>query len=277
MSDRKVVSKVQRIDRNKKPVQKEPVVKPEVKDFKNYLNVFNFITRLPGSGKAVKFKPMSIGTLKSFLTVSEDEYDPITMTEMLDQIFENCVINEDFDPNEMYVNDRYALLLEIRKKTKGETNQITITCPECKGQSVQTIDFEKIEVKEMPKNVNHIVKITDELSIEMDYETRQDELIAFDFFNELKKDLKKEQWDTELNLCVLAQTIKEIITPDGPQEDITINDKKYLIENIPQPLYQKITKWHEENAFGPDLTVEIKCPHCNFTKKEDITDLNFFS
>ena len=279
MSGKKVVAKVQKPILKPKPVAED--VTQRQTSFRDYLNVFEFDYKLPGSGEKLKFKPITIGALKGFLTL-EGEADPIQITGMFDKLFSETVLTPDFDPGTMYIYDRYALLLEIRKKTKGETNQFEMTCPECKGQSVQTIDFAKIISKKMKPDIEHIVELTEHLSVKLRFLTRDLELEVYEVAGQIKKEeqLTDAQADTELSLLLEAQTIEDIITPEGPEKlDFPLFDKKFLLENIPQPLYGKINKWHEDNHFGPDLTIEVKCSHCDFKVSEEITDLNlnFFS
>jgi len=278
MSGKKVVSKVQ------KPIQPRPVaedVAQRQKSFRDYLNVFEFDYKLPGSGETLKFKPITIGALKGFLTL-EGEADPIQITGMFDKLFSEVVLTPDFDPGTMYIYDRYALLLEIKKQTKGETNQFEMTCPECKGQSVQTIDFSKIISKKMKSDIEYIVELTEHLSVKLRFLTRDLELEVYNTAEQVKKEeqLTEAQANTELSLLLEAQTIEEIITPAGPEQlDFPLFDKKFLLENIPQPLYEKLNKWHDDHHFGPDLKIEVGCSHCDFKISEDITDLNlnFFS
>jgi hypothetical protein len=211
----KAVSKVKKVTTKKKLVPKEVV---KQKSFKDYLNVFEFLFQLPGSKETIKFKPISIGSLKGFLTF-EGEVEPMEVTRMFDKLFSEVVISpEDFDPTDMYVYDRYALLLEIRKKTKGETNQFEMKCPECKGQSVQSVDFDKIESKPMIEG-DPIIQLTESLSVKMRHLTRLQELEVYETVEQLKveHDLSKNELETETGLLLEAQTIDEIITPDGPQ------------------------------------------------------------
>jgi len=279
MSGKKVVSKVQKPSLKPKPVAED--VTQRQKSFKDYLNVFEFDYKLPGSGEILKIKPITIGALKGFLTL-DGEVDPVKVTGMFDDLFSEVVLTPDFDPSKMYVYDRYALLLEIRKITKGEKNQFEMTCPECKGQSIQTIDFSKIVSKKRKPDINHFVELTEHLSVKLRFLTRELEMEVYETSAHVKEEeqLSEAQANTELSLMLEAQSIEEIITPEGPQKlDFPLFDKKYLLENIPQPLYEKLNKWHEDNHFGPDLSVEIKCSHCDFKMSEDITDLNlnFFS
>ena len=124
----------------KKPVVKKVIKEPKkivTRDFKDYLNVFEFKTFLPGVEEEIIFKPLTIGTIKQIASYSEDEPDAGTLTNMFDEIFKKSVVSENFDPLEIYLQDRYFLILEIRKKTKGETIKYTLTCPKCKSQSPQ--------------------------------------------------------------------------------------------------------------------------------------------
>ena len=274
MAKKKVVAKL---------VKEQPVTtvkKVPSKDFKDYLNVFEFTCVLPGTGQKVKFKPLTIGNIKQIASYSEDEPTAGTLTNMFDEILKNSVISEDFDPLEIYLQDRYFLILEIRKKTKGEVVEYNMTCPECKSQSKQKIDFDTIPVKPKRDDIDYNVLITDELSIRLRHLLRREEKEIYDLWSAFKKGGKYEKdVEAELDLAVLleAQSIESIITPGGIQDDITIEDKKYLLENIPQPLYSKVADWYNEYDFGPEMTIKVKCPHCKFESEQDITSSNFFS
>jgi len=266
-----------------KMVKQEPVTKVKKvpsKDFKDYLNVFEFDCVLPGTGQTVKFKPLTIGNIKQIASYSEDTPTAGTLTNMFDEILKNSVTSEDFDPLEIYLQDRYFLILEIRKKTKGEVVEYNMTCPGCKSQSRQKIDFETIPVKPKRDDINYDVPITEELTIRLRHLLRNEEKEIYDLWDEFKKDNQYENsTEADLDLAVLleAQSIEDIITPAGIQEGITILDKKYLLENIPQPLYKKVSDWYDKYDFGPEMTIKVKCPHCNFESEQDITNTDFFS
>jgi hypothetical protein len=282
---RKIVSPIKKVSKKAAPPQPEVVEEVEYveeqptqqfKDFKEYLNVFEFDCILPGSGKRIRFKPMTVKALKRMLTREDENTSAEAYTEMFDELFRNSVLNENFDPHELLVFDRYVLLLEIRKKTKGEKSEVTVTCGKCKGQSVQSIDFEDIEILPVPDNIDYTIPITSDLSITMKYLTRADELVVFQIANEETKGMKQLQKETETAIWMDAAAVDEIVTPQGPQPGITIYDKKYLLENLPQPLYAEIQGWHERYKFGPELEIKLKCPHCKHELQEDVTDLNFF-
>ena len=99
-----------------KPKAVTKVQKVPSKDFKDYLNVFEFDCVLPGTGQKVKFKPLTIGNIKQIASYSEEEPSSGTLTNMFDEIFRNSVITEDFDPLSIYLQDRYFIINDLRIK-----------------------------------------------------------------------------------------------------------------------------------------------------------------
>ena len=86
-------------------------------DFKKYLNVYEFETTLPGSGVTIKFKPITTGQMKKLL-VYENETDPSMVEEAMDELINSSVSTEGFDVKDVWLQDRFFLLVEIRRKTK---------------------------------------------------------------------------------------------------------------------------------------------------------------
>ena len=67
-----------------------------------------------------------------------------------------------------------------------------------------------------------------------------------------------------------ATGIKSITTPDGTEEDVSIVDRKYLLENISTGSYDDIKEWYNNNDFGVDFTFKIVCGNCDNDHKFDI-------
>lgn len=244
----------------------------EVKGFRDYLNVYEFETTLPGIRKKIKFKPITTGQLKRLL-IYEKEENPAKIESALDELISSSVISEDFDIGELYLQDRFFLLLEIRKKTKGNIHKWQFTCPKCNSQSLQTFDLNTVIIKEKPKEINNVVELDENIKVELDYITRKDQDRIMKTINPAMSDL---QYMTELMVSSHAHSIKSIITPEGKNNKVPFSEKKYLLENIPTGLYDKIRDWFENNDFGPDLKFTVNCDNCNLSQTIDVPVEDFF-
>ena len=242
-------------------------------DFRKYLNVYDFDVVLPGSGEIIKFKPITTGQMKKLLTV-ENTDNPEVIENALDELISSSIITEGFNIKDLYIQDRFFLLVELRKKTKGNAYQFNIKCPDCSSQSIVNIDLNSLNIKKRPEDINHVIKLNDDISIEMDYIKRYDNQIAFNEINK-RLDFNDIQKQVESIIYTYATVMRKVITPDGENE-ISFIDALFLLNNIKQSEYEKIVKWYNDNDFGLDFTYTINCPHCKYSKVESIPVDNFF-
>lgn len=265
----------------KKVSETKEIVKEEKKeaDFKNYLNVFEFDITLPGSGEKLLIKPLTTKDIKKLLQYEGVEDDFALMTQIFDDIIFQSVITEGFDLGELYLQDRFHLLLEIRKATKGAVHTFDYICvnEECESQSLKTIDLNKLPIKERPE-IDNIIKLNDSIKVEMDLLKRKHEFEATEALRLIteKEKLSALQINAELALLLEAAGIKNIILPEGNQPNLSIFDKKYFIEHIPKFMHKMIQDWYEDSDFGTDFKISVQCEHCGDKQEQEITYNNFF-
>ena len=244
------------------------------KAFKNYLNRYEFEYTLPGTGETVKFKPLTTNQMKQLLEY-EDESDLGKMSEAMDKLMKSSIVTEDFDTDELYLRDRFSLLLQIRKKTKGETYQFQFTCPKCKSQVLNSVNLDELEEKKLETKTGE-VEVADGVTIEIEHIKRKDEKEALENI-----DLNKAQNDREREFeywtSLLAVSIKSVTTPDGKDEDLTFEDKKFIIENTTQAALENIGNWFNENWFGTNFEFEMKCDTCDYSAKQQVPMNQLFS
>jgi len=241
-------------------------------DFKDFLNVYDFTCELQGTADTIVFKPITTGQLKRLLTF-ENSTDPIVIDEALDQLITSSVTSEGFDVRNLYLQDRFSLLIEIRKATKGNIYEFTHVCRSCNSQNMQTVNLNKLEVIPYPEKINHVVKLTDSISIELDNIKRGEQISAYR--NMPKGKMNEFQKLAEMGILTHAAGVKSVITPNGTQEDLSFEDRKYLIENIPTTAYDLIKDWYADNDFGIDFSFEMKC-RCGHEEIVSIPMENFF-
>lgn len=245
-------------------------------NFKKYLNasVYEFSCFLPGIKQEIKFKPITTKQLKKLL-IHENEEDPFILENSLNELISECVEwPESFSLKDLYQEDRFFLLLEIRKKSKGETFQFNLTCPKCKSQSVITIDLNKFSIKEKDDIPFEYIDYNEYISVLFDHIKVENLNNSFNKISKMKNLSDKEKM-VNYGLYGLADSIVNIKTPDGIEE-IDFEDKCELIDNGVDIFYDKVRTEIEERKFGVDFNYLIQCPHCEFSQREKITPDKFF-
>ena len=241
-------------------------------DFKKYLNTYKFDCVLPGSSEKVHFKPITTAQMKTLLTY-EKETDPMILENAMDDLISSCVLDEAFDVKKLYIQDRFFLLVEIRKKTKGDMYKFRVDCPKCNSQSMNAVNLNDLKIKKLDKRKTKKVKLNDNISVELSHLTRY---MQDDAYNKTQPKEDDIQSLTNFMISTYANSISKIITPDEEIKEPEYDDRIYLLENITQGEYTKITDWFDENDFGVDFTFEMKCRHCDYKHKTEIPSSDFF-
>ena len=243
--------------------------------FLDRVNVYEFTCKLPGLNQEVKFKPVNTGQLKKLLTY-ENETNLIVQEQALDDLISSSVLSEDFNIDELYLEDRFFLLVELRKKTKGEVLEFTLTCPKCNSQTLNRVDLNKLTVKPLDPGVSKIVELGNEIKVHLRRVKRKHQKDIKP--GHIPKNLTTTQQSAEIQILSHACAIDKVETPEGIDENITLVDKKYLIENIPTGDYDKIRNGIEALSFGTDLSYVMGCNQCDFKQTIEVPiEQNFFS
>lgn len=240
-------------------------------NFHNYLNEYEFTCVLPGSNAEIKYKPITTGQMKKLL-IYENETNPSIQEKALDDLISSSVITEDFNINDLYLEDRFFLLIEIRKKSKGEIFEFEYKCLECKTKSIQKINLNELKVNKLENKDNFTLKLNDNISISLKHITRNDQKLLENYID---SNLSNTQKMVEMQILSYASSIENITTPEG-SDNPDINEKKYLLENIPTKIFDKVRDYHNKNSFGVDFSYELLCPKCKNKKNIDIPLENFF-
>lgn len=250
----------------------EEIQKPK---FIDYVNAYEFTCELPGSKKEVKFKPVNTAQLKRLLTY-ENETNFIVQENALDDLISSSVLSEDFNINDLYLQDRFFLLMELRKKSKGEDLEFTLKCPNCKSQSINRINLDRLPVTEKDDSINRTVELSNNIKVTVKNIKRKDQKQLKP--GALRKGMSDILQYAELQTFYHAMAIESITTPDGTESDISLKDKKWFIDNIPTNEYDKIKDKIDDISFGLDLTYKMKCLHCGYEDETTIPlENNFFS
>jgi uncharacterized protein (UPF0179 family) len=230
-----------------------------------------FETTLPGNKKVVKFRPLKTKNLKRFLTV-DDSIGSIENA--IDDVLQDCIL-DDTDVQKLYLQDRFFLLMEVRKKSKGSKYKFEYTCSKCGSQSMQEIDLDIMKVKE-PSVYEEEVQINENITVVLNLLTRENQKEATRLannFNAQNEFVAVTIMDSAMITHSLG--IKKVITPDGIDEP-SISDKVELVNELSPQNYGKIRDWYDDKDFGVEMKYNIKCPHCLFEQYQEVPMDNFF-
>lgn len=247
--------------------------KPEM-DIASLLDVYEFPVELPGSHEIVTIKPMTTGQLKKVL-VYEDEHDPEKIECVLDELVQDCIVDEDFNIDNLYLQDRFFLFLEVRNKTKGESYTFNYKCPKCKNEYVKTLDLSKLEITKKKSDVGEI-EVSKNLKVVVDFPKRGEQKQALEYLKSISEDATDNAKLAELSTYTFATAIQKFITPSGVNDEPSLEDRIYLIDNVPRFIFERFTKWFEENNFGVDFRFKLNCTPCEYEKEVEIPLENFF-
>ena len=242
--------------------------------FYDFINVYEFETELPGSGETIKFKPVSTGQIKKLLTY-ENEKNYVLQEKALDELISSSVLVDGFDVSNMLLDDRFFLLVELRKKTKGEVLEYQIECPECGSQSINRVNLDSLPVKKLDTNLSPTVDLTKGIKVHLRYLTRRDQMQEIKP-NDFPRNMTELQMAYAFNVLFNANAIDKIETPKGIDSDIPFKDRVYFVENIPTGELDKIKEKLDEMSFGLDLKYSTVCVHCKHKNEYQIPIQNNF-
>ena len=241
-------------------------------DVRSLVDSYEFPCTLPGSGQELLISPITTGQMKKIL-IYEDETDPYVIEQALDKLISDCVVGDDFDIDGLYLQDRFFLLIEIRKISKGSNYSFNFKCPKCRIDNVKNFSLDDLPVKKM-NVVNNKIKVSDNYSLEVGFPTRADQKLSLDSVNEQK--LTGKERDIELVTSVFACCIKKIHTKDTVVDEISLEDRVYILDNLISDKFDVFKGWFEDNDFGVDFELTVSCEHCDFEDKQKIPLSDFF-
>jgi hypothetical protein len=239
-------------------------------DLSKYLNVYEFDETLPGSGQKVKLRPYSAADLKKLMLSTDEETS-------LDDLLSACVISDGFNVDDLYLQDRQYLLISLRRLTKGTTYEYVYTCPKCNSQKIMVIDLKKMKIKKIPKDFSKVVKLDDNISLELKPITRGAVKDAVKIIDDIEKqDTLGPARTIEQVMLIYALCITKIITPEGEYSPTKEEAIEFINnEKLPRWMFEKIGDWFKDLDYGMDLTVSLACDNkkCSEHGKEIKEDL----
>jgi hypothetical protein len=222
---------------------------------------------LPSTEKPIKFRPFIVKEEKLLLLALESESN-IEITNAIITIISNCVLTKGIKVETLPTFDIEFLFLNIRKKSVGETIDLTVFCPDDGVTEVKIqIDLDEVQVQKDPNHTKNI-KIGDKFVLEMKYPSL-DQFIKNNF--DLEKISSSQTYDMIIDcvdkLCVEDEVY--VFSDYSRDEWVTFFDELTSTEfNKIQSFFETMPKLRHE--------VEVTNPVTKVTEKIVLEGLTAF-
>jgi hypothetical protein len=216
---------------------------------------------IPSSGfdrkKVEPFRPFLVKEEKLLLMAKASE-DSGDMLRAIKQVVNNCAINDSFDVDKLAIFDLEYLFIQLRSVSVNNVVKVSYRDNEDQELYNFEIDLKEIEVK-FPEKVERVVKITDEMGIQMRYPPAS----LFD-----DKEFLKSGEDAFYELIV--RCIDKIYDGDDifDPSDYTKKEIEQFLDDVGVDVFQKIQdfmsnvpklyyKIEYKNKNGNDRVIEL--------------------
>ena len=215
--------------------------------------------QLPSNGREVKFRPFLVKEQKYLLMAREANNTEDTI-EAITNLIESVTFGE-VKVNELTLFDLEYLFLQIRSKSVGETQEMTLLCtdPDCNGTGKAVINFEEVAMPTVPENIQTRFMLNEEVGLELKMPTAL-ELAKIEGFPLAEQFVE-----------LLKVSIKNIFDAENVYQRVDLEeaDIEEFVNNLPLDQVEVLSEFFDEM---PQLTHELRyvCGSCN---KESVREL----
>lgn len=233
---------------------------------------------LPCSEKTIKFRPFLVKEQKILLMAMESKSEE-DIIRAIKQIVSNCIIEKDFDVENMSSIDLEYFFVHLRARSIGEKIHREYTCKNVvEGQEcnhIMSFDYDILSIQlEKKQNHDKTIFFSKDVGVVMKYPSMKmaENLVL------MTKAKSKTISNADLALDVIIECIDYIFDKENIFyiKEMDKKEVKEYIETIPKSSFDKIEQFFETM---PELTstIEHKCEKCGFEHKIAMTGMiNFF-
>lgn len=220
-----------------------------------------FQTKLPSTGKAVKYRPWLVGEQKNLLMAIEGGDADILLA--VKEAVNTCTF-EKLDVERMPNFDLEFLFLQIRSKSAGESVDLVLTCQHCGQNHDYKLAISDVEVQKTKGHSKKIV-LTDKLGIEMAYPTT--EQLAF-----LNKNYSVDTVYQTICECIFSVFTETEVhhTKDETPEEVAA-----FVESLTPEQFGKIEEFFRTMPILKH-TFTDPCPHCQKDTRYSLEGIESF-
>lgn len=221
---------------------------------------------LPSTGTKISYRPFLVKEEK-ILLMAADSQDSEDIKRSILQVVRNCVLDEDFVPEQAPTFDIEYILIHLRIKSVGEEvkNQYscnnTVNGERCGGSFEIPIKLEELEIIK-DDALSPIINLSSDVSVKMKYPKFSD---------------TKRETDSMFDYDLIINSM-EYLTFNSQTYSVKEQSKQELIDFLDSLTKDQFLKLSEYFGKLPrfEIRKEANCPKCGFTHKIVIEDLASF-
>ena len=214
---------------------------------------------VPSTGETVTYRPYVVREEKILLIAIESRSE-IAVEKAVTDIIKTC-IESPIDMKKLTTFDIEMIFITLRSKSVGEGVKINPPCEHCEERNDHKIDLEAVKIKNLEDAVDKHIKLTDDISLDLRWQTMNDRL----------KD-KEKKTETETIINTIAHSIDTIYSGE---EIHTVKDSKMseVVDFVESLNNDQFTNIIDVLSKQPHLNykVEFDCKEC---KKHNERELN---
>ena len=186
---------------------------------------------IPSTKKKVKYRPFLVKEQKLLILAMENE-DQEQILDAITNTIKACLITK-VDMATLALFDIEYLFLQIRARSISEEIEMKVTCQD-DGETTVDVKFMVDDIKvEFPKGHTNIIKLTDDLTVEMKYPD-------IDYFTKINF---MEETPDEYEL--VAKCIKRVYVGEDDYTSDSLEESKAWVEGLTNQQFEKIQQFFE--------------------------------
>ena len=213
---------------------------------------------VPSTGETVTYRPYVVKEEKLLLIALESQSNEAIENAVID-IIKICV-ETPIDIKSLTTFDIEFIFVHLRAKAVGEGIKVNPPCEHCEETNEQKVNLDKVIVKGLEEDIDMHVKLTDDISVDVNWPTMK---------NKLTEEDMKTGTDTLINM--VARSIGTIYSGE---EVFSASDstKKELVEFVESLGTDQFNALIDKVSEAPQLSYDLKYK-CKACKKDNTIEL----
>jgi hypothetical protein len=214
-----------------------------------------YTDKIPSSKEPIKFRPFVVKEERALMMAQESGNND-TMIATLEKVVRSCVTNGNL--YNLSTFDVEYLFVKIRCKSIEEFSSLIFTCNKCQEKNTVSINLTNVTVHGL-ENTNTLIKLDNDLSVELKYPGISDLL-----------DIKDEAE-------AISKCIKTVYRGDESHDvsDLKSEEIVDFLDNLSSKQYEKIEAFYANVPYAK-IDADWKCTKCETDHTYELKGINDF-